>query len=72
MFYSIVTILVTAPTITGRDVKDLSMDFFFISYFFCTKISVSSYQNGLQLSCHLITSRYVEDLSPEKVLPHIV
>ena len=39
----------------------------FTSYCFSMKISVSLYQKGWQFSCHLITGRNVNDLSPENV-----
>ena len=65
MFYYIVTIWITATPITGRDVKDLSLDFFYLS--FSTKINVSIYQKGWQFSCYQITGRHVKDLSPENI-----
>ena len=53
MFYSIVTIQITATTITGRNVKQLSPKMF-TSYCFSTNISVSLYERGWQLSLHFI------------------
>ena len=70
MFYVIVTIYITATTITGRDVKDWSLDFFLSQLL--TKISVSVYEKGRQFSCHLITGSNVKDFSLVNVLPQIV
>ena len=56
-----------ALLITGRNSKDLSPEKF-TAYCFSTKISVSLYQKGWQLSCHLITGRNVMDLFPHIVL----
>ena len=67
MFYLIVTIQITAITITGRNVKHLSLGNDSPHIVFSTNISVCLYQKGWQFSCHMITSRRVKDLSLENV-----
>ena len=53
--------------ITGRCVKDLSLEFFYPILF-----KYESITKGVATQLPPITGRYVKDLSPEKVSPHIV
>ena len=67
MFYSIVTIQITATTITGRAVYHLSLENVSPHIILSKKISVCLYKKGWQFSCHIITSRRVKDLLLENV-----
>ena len=58
--------------ITGRNIKELSLESVLSQIVYCANISVSLYYKGWQFSCHLTTGRNVKDSSLENVLPQIV
>ena len=56
---------ITATTITGRDVKDWSLDFFFISDLTCEKCKFIPYGMAVQLLP--VNNRYIFGLKQYKV-----
>ena len=57
---------------TGRNIKEISLESVLSQIVHCAKIRVSLYYKGWQFSCHLTTGRNVKDSSLENVLPQIV